>query len=217
MPPAASAVNRHALAAAAATPRFAAGQLVAFHGVAGAVARSEDLLATRALEHAERDAVTGAVVVRLCDHFEDRGSCNRGHKCRFAHRVVAATQPLSQLRPADEHLRRFPAANAVSCATDPADIHSVSQGPAAARVSPLALAFAGHRGSDAQPVVSASAHFAVAIVGQSAGPGIPEFSSQPDTGSAYSGAGSSRSDRSVVTTSRGWRHAAYDAAPRSLA
>eukprot|EP00672_Neobodo_designis_P004517 CAMPEP_0174878378 /NCGR_PEP_ID=MMETSP1114-20130205/82726_1 /TAXON_ID=312471 /ORGANISM="Neobodo designis, Strain CCAP 1951/1" /LENGTH=212 /DNA_ID=CAMNT_0016113765 /DNA_START=197 /DNA_END=835 /DNA_ORIENTATION=+ len=212
MPSAASAVNRHTLAAAAATPRFAAGQLVAFHGVAGAVARSEDLLATRALEHAERDAVTGAVVVRLCDHFEDRGSCNRGHKCRFAHRVVAATQP----RPA-EHLRRFPAANAVSCATDAADICSLSQGPAAARVSPLALAFAGHRGSDAQPVVSASAHFAVAIVGQSAGPGIPEFSSQPDTGSAYSGAGSSRSDRSVVTTSRGWRHAAYDAAPRSLA
>jgi len=207
MPPAASAVNRHALAAAAATPRFAAGQLVAFHGVAGAVARSEDLLATRALEHAERDAVTGAVVVRLCDHFEDRGSCNRGHKCRFAHRVVAATQPLSQLRPADEHLRRFPTANAVSCAMDASDIHSVSQGAAttgglAPALSPLAVAFSS---CQAQPVVSASAHFAA--------------SSQLKGGSTdpLSVTWSSGSDRSVVATSRGWRHAAYDAAPRSQA
>jgi len=27
------------------------------------------------------------VVARLCEHFEGHGTCNRGHKCRFAHRV----------------------------------------------------------------------------------------------------------------------------------
>ena len=174
MPTAASTtMNRHTLAAAAATPRFAPGQLVAFHGVAGAVARSEDLLATRALEHAEIDAAAGTVVVRLCDHFEDRGSCNRGHKCRFAHRVRAAAKSQPEIH-ADE--RRFQTPNAT----------------------------AG---------VSASAYHAAPTAGLSA----PEFSSQPDCGSVHSGAGSSGSDRSVVATSRGWRHAAYDAAPRSLA
>ena len=48
---------------------------------------ADALLATRALG---RDGDDSVATARLCEHFEGHGTCNRGHKCRFAHRAAVA-------------------------------------------------------------------------------------------------------------------------------
>ena len=87
-------LDPHSVFASESIPRLptSAGRVLLL-GTGGVCLPWEELLQTRALENAQASSCgCYSAVVRLCDHFEDRGSCNRGHKCRFAHRV--ATHPL---------------------------------------------------------------------------------------------------------------------------
>jgi hypothetical protein len=68
---------------------------------------ADTLLVTRALAGAGADGSSGPLAAgtasaRLCEHFEGHGTCNRGVKCRFAHRAAAAAAPavVAPLKPA---------------------------------------------------------------------------------------------------------------------
>ena len=98
--------QHHRPAAHAASPRypahFGAIALLRADGTAAGTAPAHHLLRTRALPHsgvnpAAANAAAEPLSARLCEHFEGLGKCNRGARCRFAHR---AGSPPPQVTPA---------------------------------------------------------------------------------------------------------------------
>jgi hypothetical protein len=176
--------------------------------VAFADVPAHTLLVTRAFGRQDGQ-VTAA---RLCEHFEGHGRCNRGARCRFAHRAAVAIAPRRKRNAAPPALRLTAVSDGSDTDTEHHDddcsvviVVDDARSPAAASADQLPGPFFG-----TTPRHDANRSTAAAVCPP---PLARRLGDHPKARRITTATKDATDKSNKVWTSRGWRHAAYDATP----
>ena len=179
--------------------------------VAFADVPAHTLLVTRAFGRQDGQVIAA----RLCEHFEGHGRCNRGARCRFAHRAAVAIAPRRKRNAAPPALRLTDVSDGSVTGTeyhnDNCSVVIVvddARSPAAASADQLLGACAFFV---ATPCHDANCSTAAAVCPP---PLARHLGDHPKARRVTTATKDATDKGNKVWTSRGWRHAAYDAAPR---